>query len=215
MTTPTITQTRESWLMAAVEAFRPRFIEVGMPLPERVHVSVGFGFGTAAESANILGQCWAQRASADSVNHLFVSPEIGDTAKVLAVLLHELIHAADDCTSGHKGPFAEAAVRFGFEGSLLTLNPSVPLMAEMMTLAETLGEYPHGALTAASRKRARTPELTPAGTPGGRISSGPGTQTTRMLKLECPCCGYTVRTTAKWLAVGVPSCPSGTQMIQA
>ncbi|WP_200209087.1 SprT-like domain-containing protein [Micromonospora coerulea] len=214
--------TREAWLLSAVEVFRPRFVEVGMPLPERIHVSVGFGFGTKAESANILGQCWARRASEDGVNHLFISPEVADTAKVLACLLHELIHAADDCVNGHKGAFAEAATRFGFTGSLLTLNPSIELAAEMMALAASLGDYPHGALSAASRMRTRTPELVPAGgdAPKGKISSGPGTQTTRMLKLVCPggesCCGgYTVRTTAKWVAVGMPSCPLGTEMVQA
>jgi hypothetical protein len=30
---------------------------------------------------------------------------------------------------------------------------------------------------------------------------------------ECPCCGYTVRTTHKWIAVGAPRCPSGTEMV--
>ena len=32
-------------------------------------------------------------------------------------------------------------------------------------------------------------------------------QTTRMLKCECPACGYTVRTTRKWLDIAVPTCP--------
>lgn len=35
----------------------------------------------------------------------------------------------------------------------------------------------------------------------------PKKQTTRMLKCECPQCGYTVRTTRKWLDVAVPVCP--------
>lgn len=35
---------------------------------------------------------------------------------------------------------------------------------------------------------------------------------TRMLKCECPECGYVVRTTAKWLAIGCPTRPCGTTM---
>jgi hypothetical protein len=35
---------------------------------------------------------------------------------------------------------------------------------------------------------------------------------TRMLKVVCPECGYTVRTTAKWPAVGVPSCACWAEM---
>jgi len=33
-----------------------------------------------------------------------------------------------------------------------------------------------------------------------------------MIKVVCPEDGYIVRTTAKWLEVGMPSCPCGTQM---
>ena len=32
--------TREAWLHQAIEAFRSRFTEVGLPLPARLHVSV-------------------------------------------------------------------------------------------------------------------------------------------------------------------------------
>ena len=39
-----------------------------------------------------------------------------------------------------------------------------------------------------------------------------GSQTTRMLKLECPDDGYIVRTTQKWIDVGLPTCPCGTEM---
>jgi hypothetical protein len=42
--------------------------------------------------------------------------------------------------------------------------------------------------------------------------SGKKKQSTRMLKLECPACGYTVRTTAKWIEAGLPTCPCGEEM---
>jgi hypothetical protein len=54
-----------------------------------VHVS--FGYGAKRESAKILGQCWKREATEDGVNHICISPEIADTAEVLATLLHELI----------------------------------------------------------------------------------------------------------------------------
>jgi hypothetical protein len=66
--------TREAWLHWAIEAFRPQFTEVGLPLPAKIHVSVGFGYSSRAESKYILGQCWARRASADGVNHIFLGP---------------------------------------------------------------------------------------------------------------------------------------------
>ena len=54
---------------------------------------------------------------------------------------------------------------------------------------EALGPYPHAEVMAAQKK----------------------TQTTRMLKLTCPLCGYTLRTSAKWIATGLPVCHDGTQ----
>lgn len=36
--------------------------------------------------------------------------------------------------------------------------------------------------------------------------------TTRLRKCECPECGYTIRVTRRWLAVGLPGCPCGETM---
>jgi hypothetical protein len=52
-------------------------------------------------------------------------------------------------------------------------------------IISSLGAYPHAALTMSTKK----------------------TQGTRMLKAVCPSCGYTVRLTAKWADLGLPSCP--------
>lgn len=37
----------------------------------------------------------------------------------------------------------------------------------------------------------------------------PAKQTTRMRKAECATCGYTIRVSRAWIAVGMPSCPCG------
>ena len=81
-----------------------------------------------------------------SVNHIFLGPQEGDPAAMLVSLLHELIHAADDCASGHKGTFAEAATRLGFEGPMTQTPPGLELTAEVILLAEALGPFPHGKL---------------------------------------------------------------------
>ena len=211
------TVTREAWLRAAVEVFRPRFIEIGMPLPERVHVSVGFGSGARAESKAVRGVCWPRGASADGVNHVFISPTLGDGAEngvgqVLLTLLHELIHVADDCRSGHKGAFAEAATRLGMIGKMTSSEASVDLAAELMVLAEELGPYPHGVLDP-------TPVLVEVGTGGAPIlvgPSGPKVQTNRHAKVICPSTEhrpYSVRM-SRGVAedLGLPTCPCGTPM---
>src|SRR5689334_2785511 len=187
--------TREAWLHRAIEVFRPRFTEIGLPLPAGLHVSVGFGYGSRAESKYILGQCWARRASADGVNHIFIGPQQDDPAAMLACLIHELIHAADDNEHGHKGPFAEAATRLGLEGKMTATTASMALAMDLIVLAEALGPFPHARLDVTMTQvpvpapPAGGPAPDPA--PGGKIHSGPGKQGTRMIKLTAStCCGY-------------------------
>ena len=44
-----------------------------------------------------------------------------------------------------------------------------------------------------------------------KMSNGKKKDGTRMLKLECASCGYVIRTTKKWIEVGLPVCHCGTQ----
>jgi hypothetical protein len=210
----TADKSREAWLEAAIEMLRPRFIEIGLPLPEHIHVSVGFAYGQRAESKYILGQTWARRASDDGVNHVFISPQEADPAAMLVTLLHELIHVADDNNSGHRGAFAEAATRLGFLGPMTQTPPSVELAAELAVMAAELGKFDHGALDVAL---VNTPAKVPAGgvTVPPKVHSGPAKQGTRMVKLTAPDCGYTVRTTRKWIETGLPACPHGIEMTEA
>lgn len=225
--TPTTGLTREGWLEAAVDYFRPRFEEVGAPLPEKIHVSIGFGYGARAESKYILGQTWARRASADNVNHVFLGPMEGDPAAMLVTLLHELIHVSDDNASGHRGHFAEVATRLGFLGPMTQTPPSVELTAEMMTLAVALGDFPHAKLDV-DLVKADTPPVpvpgvdVPKGTGTWKIHTGPAKQGTRQRLVIClaehadpELNGYRVRMTAKWIAKGTPRCPEGHVMTLA
>jgi len=208
-----IITTREAWLRQAIEILRPRFVEVGFPLPERIRISVGFGStGARQENAVILGVTYARCVSDDSVNEVFISPEDADTASMLSTVLHELIHVALDCEDGHKGRFAEAATRLGFTGKMTRTEPGIELAAELLVIASELGEYPGARLDV---KGVTVPQpVGPDGKPG-RIHSGAGKQGTRMLRVSCPapeCGGYTVRTSRRWIDVGLPLCPSGHEM---
>ncbi|THA41793.1 SprT-like domain-containing protein [Streptomyces sp. A1547] len=212
--------TREEWLHLAIEALRPEFEKIEFPLPEKIHVSVGFGYGAKRESATILGQCWSSLASEDGVNHLFISPELRDEARVLDVLIHELVHAADDCKSGHKGDFAKAAKALGLTGKMTATVATPELTETLRELAKSLGSYAHATLYPMGRPVRPKPEGKPEESPeepeDTPVHSGPKKQGTRMIKVacksDCGCGGYVVRTTAKWLEVGFPICPVGTVM---
>jgi hypothetical protein len=125
--------TREAWLHQAIEAFRSRFAEIGLPLPGKLHVSLGFGYSSRAESTYILGQCWARRASADGVNHVFLGPQEGDPAGMLASLLtsrstpRRLRFRPQGCLRRSR------RTRLGFEGPMTRTPPGVELAAEVIT----------------------------------------------------------------------------------
>jgi hypothetical protein len=97
-----------------------------------------------------------------------------------------------DCK--HRGPFPKAARAIGLEGKMTATVAGETLKTRLRGLIEQLGEYPHARLIASNR---------------------PKTQGTRMILLRCPDCGYQVRTTQKWIEVGLPVCPCGTEMAVA
>lgn len=191
MSAPAFHATREAWLTAAVTALTPPLTALGASVPP-VRVSVGFPGGRGRKNA-VIGQCWAAEAATDKVAQVFISPTIVDPVQVLATLLHELIHAVDGNKSGHKGQFARIARAVGLTGKMTATVPGEVLTASLTAVLDGLGAFPHAALR-----------------PGAEGAHKP--QGTRMLKVQCPADGYTVRTTAKWLDVGLPTCPCGETM---
>lgn len=182
--------TREEWLSNATDALRPLFAAVGVEVPA-VRVSVGFPGGRGAK-ASVIGQCWHGSASSDGVGQVFISPVLGDAARVLDVLAHELVHAVNHAAgdNGHGRAFSKIAKPLGLTGKMTATVAGEALAATLTAIAATLGNYPHAALN------------------GGGAGGGLPKQSTRMLKTECPATGYTARTTRKWLDLyGAPVCP--------
>lgn len=178
---------REEWLRDLVDVLRPRY---GDELPETVHVSVGFT--SKGIRSKRVGECWHGTASADGAPQVFIHPGIADGVEVAAIVVHELVHACRP-EAKHGKPFKQMAVGLGLTGKMTATVPSDELRVDLAKVIEEIGPYPHPVLL------------------GGQSSAGPK-QSTRMIKVECPTCGYLVRTTAKWLEVGLPMCPEGDAM---
>ena len=180
------TTNREDWLSAAVSELRPFFDAVGAPLPANVRVTCGFP--SNAKRSGAIGECWADTASADQTFEVLISPVLDDPLRVFDVLVHELCHSTAGAMN-HSGNFQKVAAAMhlaptGVKGWKATTRAD-SFIPTFGVIVDSLGEYPHAALTMSNRK----------------------VQTTRMLKAVCPSCGYTVRLTAKWAALGLPSCP--------
>lgn len=189
--------TREEWLNAAAKAMKPWLLEhaAGEDYEDPL-ISVGFPKGSRGKNTNnVIGQCWDKATSQDKQRaHIFVVPTLTDPIEVLAVLLHELIHASVGNKCGHRGPFKKLALGVGLEGKMTATVPGELLGLKLELLKRELGDYPHTGLKPRER---------------GAVGS-------RLLKVQCAYCGCIIRMTQKWLdAVGTPSCGCGGIMEQA
>lgn len=185
--------TREEWLNALTTKLAPTFTDHGHPLPAKLRASCGWPSVRAmSKKDRRIGECWTARASADQTTEVFVSPWIADAVEVAAILVHELVHAAVGLEEGHKGEFRKLAVALGLEGKMTATKAGAQLRERLNALVAEVGPYPHASLNG--------------------LENGRKKQTTRMIKVECPACGYVVRTSAKWIEVGLPTCCCGDQM---
>jgi len=181
---------RETWLNKAAALLRPMLEEVGHSAAEQLRITVGWP-STAALSTNPekrrIGECWYPENSGDNTCEIFISPSVDDSVKILAVLLHEMIHSGFSAGVGHKGSFRTVFYALGFTGSAKHSTPGEALFSRLARLHRKLGDIPHAALSGRSTVKK---------------------QTTRLLKVECSNSGYVARITRKWLEdEGAPICP--------
>lgn len=181
--------TREQWLLDLVSGLRPMFEPVA-PVPESLRVTCGWPSTRAmSKTYRRIGECWRAEASADNVREIFISPCLGDGLEAAAVLVHELVHSTG--ADGHRRPFSRIAKAVGLVKPWRATTASPELQGRLNALIESVGPYPHAKLDWNQRTHKK--------------------DGTRLIKLWCPACGYTVRTTLKWIETGLPICPCGSQ----
>ena len=161
------------------------FKQAGHPIPKVVRVSVGFPARRALSGR--VGECWAQPS--DGIAQVSISPLIVVCVRVIDILVHELLYA-----SGIRGlgpDFVKAATAMWLTGKRTATSAGPALRRKLKRLCRVLGPFPHVALDPSIKAKK---------------------QSTRLIKLACDTCGYTVRTTRKWIAVGLPTCPCGERL---
>jgi hypothetical protein len=163
-------------------------------LPDRIdRVSCGWPSSRAlARRSRVIGECWSPSASADGSPQIFVSPAIAHSLEVAAIVVHELGHAAVGTDKGHGPEFQNFMRAIGLLGPARRTTLGPQLKARVSVLLEGLGDYPHAPLNGSGRPFKR--------------------DSTRLLKVSCPKCGYTCRITRMWIDRGLPRCPDGTDM---
>lgn len=167
--------TREGWLNDACDHILDNElgpITNGLFKRPNIWVSVGFPKG----GRKVIGFCYVKRCSGDGVNEIFVTPAMDKSLLILGVLVHELIHATDNCESGHRGFFRKTALAVGLEGKMTATISGEALTDRLTTYLEKSGPIPHAKISLSNVKK----------------------QSTRMIKLECDNCGFIARTARKW-----------------
>jgi hypothetical protein len=179
---------REPWLQAVAERMRAIFAAGGATIPDKVRLTCGFPSTRAFSASNPrVGECWSGAASADGHVEIMISPVLDDPMRVAGVLAHGLVHAIVGTHAGHRGPFKQLARAIGLEGRMTATIEGEAFKQAVAPILDAVGPYPHAELSKAARPN----------------------QGTRLLKLQCPACPYTVRITRKWLeTVGAPDCPA-------
>lgn len=212
---------REEWLLAAQAVISRWFQEIGYTLPE-IRISVGFKDGTKQESHTVVGCTYPGDWADDGLYQVYMSPITADVMEVLDTLVHENVHVLLECRYGHSRPFQKIAHKIGLTGKMIESVAGPELHDRLGELAARLGDYPHSALRLPERAGLR-PTLTDP------RPSGPKRQRNKQLRCACPvpdCPArrprrsgdgtdpYAVRTTLRWITVGLPRCPFGHEMEQ-
>jgi hypothetical protein len=186
---------RELWLYRIAEALYPWLGELGYP--NHPTVRIGVGYPTTGARGKAIGQCHDSRISRDRVHEIIISPKLDDSTEVAGVLAHELCHAylqsylpEENC--GHGKKFRKLATAIGLTGKMRSTVPGEAFTRFLRPVLASVGEYPHGALGGSD------------GVPTPRRK----VQTTRLKKVVCSSCHYTMRVTKKWIDTAVPRCPA-------
>ena len=176
------TLNREAYLNYITDSYiRPHFASKGYTIPQNVRMSCSL-----TSRKKHIGECWSSIASEDNTFEIFIAPKIADSNEVIAILIHELIHATVGLQAGHGKEFKQCALSVGLEGKMTSTTASPDLVDQINIWIAESGEYPHAPLTQSNIKK----------------------QSTRMIKCVCLECDYQVYTSRKWLDIAMPTCPN-------
>jgi len=175
---------RENYLIQATDIMRKSlFKPKGYKVP-KVELSVSWStYGNNHRNtgdAKVIGLCFPKHMHKGGINQITITPNLdGSTIKgsikILGVLVHELVHAVDNCVSGHGKAFKDCATAVGLTGKMTATGESDELKEYLRkNIIEKLGLFPHKKVTLSGKK-----------------------QTTRNIKVECNRCDFSFRTSRK------------------
>ena len=170
------------WLDNALVEVKSLFAEHGYEVPE---VRVTLGFTSKGLRSSTVGECWPRKASTSNINHIFISPANTSSAAIIATLIHECIHAIDDCEHAHGKEFKEIALRIGFKVPMRSTPAGEELAARIAGIVTKIGEYEGSTIKAIHQPKLQRPSA----------------------RARCSRCRYTITMLREFLEQGPPICP--------
>jgi len=172
----------KDWLEDALVEVKGLFAEHGYDVPP---VKVTLGFTSKGLRSSTVGECWPRVASTSDINHIFISPANTSSEGIISTLIHECIHAIDNCEHGHGKEFKSIALRVGFKVPMRSTPAGEELKQRIAEIIGRIGEYRGSTIKASHQPRLQKP---PA-------------------RAKCQECGYTITMLKQFLNQGPPLCP--------
>ena len=183
---------REDWLREVASSMSSWFDDLGFPLPS---FEVRSGFTSIGRRSTNITESWTEDDGASFV--IFVRPDRSEEIDVAAALAFQLCRIAVGQQDSHGFLFRHLAISVGLRGRKTESPPGTLFKELVKPVLKQAGPMP-------------SPEMTP--TDKERKPS----QTTRLIKVSCPECGYVARVARKWLEdVGPPHCPKHGPMVKS
>lgn len=165
--------TREQWLNECGEMILDEIIRPVWNVRKNLKVKISVGFAPDTKSTSkTIGVCLPSAFSNEAFNEIYISPVINESLRVLDVLTHELIHAVDDCKSGHKGDFVSLMHKTGLEGKPTATTASPELTQKLSEYVGLFGHIPHAKVDLRAKPK----------------------QLNRNIKVLCASCGFKFNT---------------------
>ncbi len=95
--------------------------------------------------------CYARCMTKDGVNDIYISPLFYEPVEVISILVHELIHAIDDCEHGHGPVFQKIAQDLKCtDAKKVNMRDWRETVEVYRDMALVLGRYPRNGVTYAT-----------------------------------------------------------------
>ena len=166
----TLKITREQWLNEIAELVIEDNLSSHTSLP-----APKYRLTMAIMRGKAIGECYKSDPSKDNTNEIQISMACDDSLEVAGVLVHELIHAYDNCASGHKNHFASMARKAGLEGKLTATRAGPKLATQLQEYIDLLGPIPHASMEFKPKQKGRNGNT-----------------------MNCKSCGFKANLSRKW-----------------